>query len=208
MRILFLITLTMTLLNISIDPIDPIEPSIHPLVHETYITESMAVCNSSSVKSYMPYTAITNKQSRQYKFIQENLDINQETGLLEDSDGFIAVAMGSYFQEIGTRYLITLDTGITLKLVKAEQKSDSDTANGCSHESDGSVIEFLVDKKIASTYYGTANNGLILSGNFNNNEDFKGRIIEISEVIDEQKRSMGSLIEKPAQLLIENLSIN
>lgn len=201
MRLFSIITLTMTLLIYPVDDSTGSTTSIQ--FTSAYATEELQPCSSSSVKTYMSYKSITNKQSTQYKFIQGNLEVDEETGLLMDSDGFIAVALGSYFGEIGTRYLIQLESGQILKLIKAEQKSDNDTISGCKHESDNSVIEFLVDKKIAGSYFGISKNGLILSGNFNNHEDFKGRIVKIDQILAIQIRSMPGLIEKPAEVLYQ-----
>ncbi|MFI3284549.1 MAG: hypothetical protein R3Y57_05650 [Erysipelotrichaceae bacterium] len=161
---------------------------------EKIATNDVALCSTSSVKTYMSYSKITNTSSKQYHFIQNELTVDEESGLLKDKDGYIAVALGTYFGEIGTRYIFTLESGVELKLVKAEVKSDNHTVNGCYQAHDKSVIEFIVDTDYASDYFGLYSNGLILSGNFNNHEDFKGRITKIEEVSSETVRSIDSLL--------------
>lgn len=149
---------------------------------KTYMSEEIEVCSTSSVKTYMSYRLITSTTSAQYRYISGYMTVDLETGLLIDEDGFIGVALGSYFGEIGSRYYITLDTGVVLPVVKIESKADEHTHNGCSASSDGSVIEFVIDTDIASSYFGTATNGYILSGNFNNYDIFNGSIIAIEKV--------------------------
>lgn len=150
-----------------------------------YISTEYNVCSNSSSKTYMGYKSINDRSSTQYKFIKEEMTINTTSGLLEDSEGFIGVALGSNFGEIGTRYYFTLSSGVVLPLIKIEQKASVDTVDGCQHISDSSVIEFVVDKEIASDYFGVYNNGYILGGNFNNDDRFNGTIEKIELVTEE-----------------------
>lgn len=145
-------------------------------------TTELKVCSNSQSKTYMSYKTITNTGSTQYKFIKANMIVN-EKGLLVDKDGYIGIALGSYFGKIGRRYIITLDTGIVLKVVKVEAKADNHTINGCYQKWDKSVIEFVIDTKKAGEYYGVGSNGYIANGNFNNIPEFKGKIIKIEEVL-------------------------
>ena len=136
------------------------------------------VCSTSSVKTYMDYKLITNKSSKQYKYIQANMKVNNK-GLLVDKDNYIGVALGSYFGEIGSKYKITLDTGIILYVVKIEEKANQDTIDGCYQKYDDSVIEFVID----TNYFYLSENGYIFNGNFNNNKNFKGNIESIEEIL-------------------------
>ena len=109
------------------------------------------------------------------------------TGFLYDKDGFIAVALGSYYGEIGDRYYFTLDSGIVLPLVKGEEKADEDTDyTGCYHTLDGSVIEFVIDDEYAASYFGANGNGYVLDGNYNNYSLFNGSIAKVEKVLDEK----------------------
>lgn len=155
-----------------------------------YVSESVNVCAVGTSKSYMSYKAITDKSSVQYKYIQNNMKVDDTTGILYDDDGFIGVALGSYFGPIGSRFYITLDSGIILPVVKVEAKADKHTNNGCEQKWDGSVIEFVVDEKIALDYFGTRSNGYVLDGNFNNYELFKGDIVSIEKVTDSKRNDI------------------
>ena len=175
----------------------PEEFSIEDLdeYEKEYVAEKMDVCSTSSVKTYMPISMITSKTSRQYKFIEEHMTIDEETGFAFDEDGFIGVALGSVFGAIGTRYYITLDSGIVLPVVKIDAKSDSHTIDGCYHANDKSVIEFVIDKKTAAEFFGVGGNGLIKNGNINNDDRLKGRIEQIEKVTDEKVPDPDNQIE-------------
>lgn len=150
-----------------------------------YNAKEMDVCSNNDTKTYMDYRLTNDPTSRQYWFIKDNLYVD-ESGFLYDKDGFIAVALGSYYGEIGDRYYITLETGVVLPLVKAEEKADGDVHNGCYHKYDGSVMEFVIDTDKAEEYFGLYPNGLILQGNYNNYPLFEGRIVKIEKVYGEK----------------------
>ena len=160
-----------------------------------YVAEEVAACSYSSVKTYMPISTITSKSSRQYKFIEEHITVDEETGLIYDEDGFIGVALGSVFGAIGTRYYITLDTGVVLPVVKVDAKSDSHTIDGCYHANDKSVIEFVIDRSKAEEFFGVGGNGLIKNGNLNNDERLKGRIEKVELVTDEKVPDPANQVE-------------
>lgn len=152
-----------------------------------YKAEEIEICAKSGAKTYMDYRMTTVVNSRQYQFINNELKVDNKTGFLYDKDGFIAVALGSFYGEIGDRYYFTLDTGVILPLVKAEEKADQDTdARGCYHLIDSSIIEFVIDSDYAGEYFGDKGNGLVLNGNYNNYSLFKGDIEKVEKVLDEK----------------------
>lgn len=149
--------------------------------------EEIEVCARKGAKTYMDYRMTTVVSSRQYQFIHNELTVDTKTGFLYDKDGFIAVALGSFYGEIGDRFYFTLDSGIVLPLVKAEEKADEDTdAMGCYHLIDTSVIEFVIDDEYAGEYFFSNGNGLVLNGNYNNYWLFKGDIDKVEKVLDEK----------------------
>ena len=160
-------------------------------------SEEIPVCAENTTKTYMDYRATTATDSRQYWFIKDELTVDEETGFLYDKDGFIAVALGSFYGEIGDRYYFTLESGIVLPLVKAEEKADQDTDySGCYHTSDGSVIEFVIDRNLANNYFGYYNNGYVLQGNYNNYSLFRGRLVKVERVLDEKNESYVTYADK------------
>ena len=149
-------------------------------------TEEVDTCALGKTKSYMDYRATTDPTSDQYWFIRNNMEVDDKTGFLIDSDGFIGVALGSHYGRIGDRYYFTLDSGVVLPVVKIEEKADKDTDdNGCYHLSDGSVMEFVIDSGIANNYFGRYGNGLVLQGNYANYKLFSGEFVKVEKVLDE-----------------------
>ena len=146
--------------------------------------EDIPVCASHEGKTYEDYRMITDETSKQYQLIQKRLKVDSKTGLLYDRDGFLAVALGYTFGEVGTRYYFTLDSGIVLPLIKTDEKDPKDASNGCEVDINGTVIEFVLDSDIALNYFGTISNGLILDGNLNNSPYFKGSIQRIERIIE------------------------
>lgn len=138
-------------------------------------------CADGVAKTYMNYKMITAMSSKQYKYIQEYMSVN-EKGFLVDKDNRVGIALGSYFGAIGNKFDIELENGTVLKVVKVEAKDDSHTFNGCEQRWDKSVIEFVIDTDVASEYYGVASNGYINQGNYNNLNEFKGAIKSIYKV--------------------------
>lgn len=152
-----------------------------------YKTEELSVCSTNTAKTYMDYRMTTVVDSRQYQFLNYKCYVDRTTGFLYDEDGFIAVALGSYYGEIGDRFYFTLESGIVLPLVKGEEKADEDTDySGCYHTYDGSVIEFVIDSDYASRYFFSNDNGLVLNGNYNNYSLFRGSIAKVEKVLDEK----------------------
>lgn len=139
----------------------------------TLETNEIEPCSTSSAKSYMDYRMITSKTSNQYRYIQEHMTVRD--GYLVDEDGYIGVALGSWFGDIGTRWVFELSSGEFIYAVKIENKDDAHTINGCEHSIDGSVIEFVID----TTYFPLSENGFIYNGNFNNVEWWNGDIVSV-----------------------------
>ena len=135
-------------------------------------------------KTYMDYRKITNRDTAQWRYIYSDAITVDDKGFLVTEDGFIGVALGTYFGPVGTKYIFTLDTGIELKVVKVEVKSDKHTCEHNYKAGSNDVIEFVIDTKAQYMQDNIWGNGLIFQGNFNNCPDFEGNIIRIQEVIE------------------------
>lgn len=116
----------------------------------------------------MDYRTITDTTSKQYSLIQQSTIRN---GLLYIDD-YVLVALGSYYADIGTKYLLTFESGETLKVIKGDEKSDNHVVNNCYHKSNKSMIEFIVDTNTLSTELKVAGdlNGL-----------FEGKVVKIEK---------------------------
>ena len=164
-------------MSVSIIEEDVVE---QPITIDVPLPTDELLCN----KTYMDYRKITNRDTAQWKYIWSDAITVDDKGFLVTEDGFIGVALGTYFGPVGTKYIFTLDTGIELKVVKVEIKSDKHTCEHHYKAGSNDVIEFVIDTKAAYMQENIWGNGLIFQGNFNNCEDFKGNIIKIQEVIE------------------------
>lgn len=159
-------------------PLEPIEEEIvEPILEE------IDVCGIDTyTKSYEDGKAINDIYSNQYALLQ-TMYVN-EMGIYETNDGYLATALGSFYGPIGSKYILTLDSGIELSVIKADEKADKDTIDGCYHKTDGSMIEFIIDEVKAIDYFGFPKNGYVLNGNFNNAPEFNGSVISMKRVIE------------------------
>jgi len=99
-------------------------------------------------KSWMDWRAITNRNSRQWR-------MQQIANTCDDGfrrvDGLYIIALGTYFlySGVGDVFDITLSSGVTFRAVVGDVKSDRHTdPTNRFHISDGSVIEFIVDRQV------------------------------------------------------------
>lgn len=175
---------TVQILDDYIGPVDviesPVETVEEPKVEYKYTPVNMLY--QTSAKTYMDYRAITNKASAQYKLIHSDVITICEDGFLRDADGFIGVAMGSYFGPIGSRYVCKLDNGKEIKVIKVEAKADQHAISGFCGYVAYDIIEFVIDTKASWMQQNKWGNGYIFSGNFNNCDMFKGKIVSIDKV--------------------------
>lgn len=127
-------------------------------------------------KTWMSYKAITNRQSAQYKFVNEYGWRDSEgfmrcTGEkdLGVTDDYYIVAMGSYYgTTIGTKYRVTLDTGNVIYVALGDCKSDKHTNSTHQYAKNRDVLEFLVDTPYLNNdvkRMGSANVYMPLNGN-------------------------------------------
>lgn len=118
----------------------------------------------------MDFRTITDSNSKQYEIVQESAVKN---GLLY-YNGYLCVALGSYYGEIGTVYRITLDSGQQFTAVKAEEKSDRHTVNGCYVPGNENIIEFIIDS-------GSMPIAVLRSGDISSIPEFSGSIVKIEK---------------------------
>lgn len=135
----------------------------------------------TQLKYYEPYYLITNPNSEAYPF-------QQRSDVYEDSRGFLVqrykgkiwycVALGKWFGDIGTKYVVTLSSGKTIYLVKGDEKAgkDTDGDNYCGQK--GHILEFMINPHTSwMDSIGVTN------VNFDNYDEFNGNIIKVQKVI-------------------------
>lgn len=130
----------------------------------------------TSAKTYMDYRKITNESSKQWEIIHSELMVCAD-GMLRDKYGRIAVALGSYFGDVGSTWRFYLDDNGVIKsidVIKTDAKADIDTEkNNIVGIPAGDVIEFVIDSNAFQIW----ENGYAVGGNFNNIEEYRGDVI-------------------------------
>lgn len=130
----------------------------------------------SSFKSYMPYTAITDKSSKQWNLQKEAT--THHNGIRVHESGRYMIAIGTYYaEEVGTKLDITLDNGYIVYAIVGDVKQDkhTDSTNRYVPIND-SILEFIVDsgelsdlvQKMGDVSYA--------------DENLQGRVVKIKKV--------------------------
>jgi uncharacterized protein YgiM (DUF1202 family) len=124
-------------------------------IYLKYIADSAVEYKSMAVsgdkrKSYMDWTAITSKTSKQYK-LQANYATTASNGV-RTVNGRYCIALGSYYTHDVGRYVdVVLENGTILPCIIGDCKRDRDTINNCSLGIDGGVAEFIVSTSALSS---------------------------------------------------------
>ena len=109
--------------------------------------ETLPICSAYTFKSWMPYQAITNRNSQQWE-LQQVATTGQHG--IREVDGYQLVALGNFYADktIGKKFDITLSTGEKLKVMVGDIKDDNHTdETNCYSIHDRAMMEFIVDKE-------------------------------------------------------------
>lgn len=124
-------------------------------VSPTYRT----VCSSNQWKSFESESAITNTSSAQYK-LKLKATIETNFGFLWIDKKYILVAMAPQYGPVGSKYLITFESGQSINVMIGDIKQAE-----CISPEDGSMLEFIVDLPSVPTEIRRAGNfGIIFKG--------------------------------------------
>ena len=102
---------------------------------------------TSGFKSYMPYTAITSRESKQYKLQQMAYTGNYGIRMV---DGRYCVALGTAFNaDVGTYFDLILANETVISCVVGDVKADKHTdKNNMITVANGCLTEFITDSKV------------------------------------------------------------
>jgi hypothetical protein len=118
------------------------------------VTQTLLVPDiDTGFKAYMDYRKITDKKAPQWALREQAY--TDDYGFRRIDDDYV-VAMGTYYSEnVGDRFRITLDTGVSFTVITGDIKdpAHTDAQNmytpySGNDKSGGCVIEFLVDTDI------------------------------------------------------------
>ena len=101
---------------------------------------------SGKTKTYAYYTAVTARNSPQYRLLNSSeCYTDPETGI-RMVDGCYCVALGSYYgTTIGTKYRVTFSTGTSINVILCDQKADCHTDSNHQYAVGNSdILEFYV----------------------------------------------------------------
>lgn len=138
------------------------------------IPEKMGLPSSTSgsTKTFAYYTAVTRRNSPQYKLLNsDECYTDKKTGIRMIDDCY-CVALGSFYgSKIGTKYRIELSTGKVLKVILCDQKANRHTdSNNQYAVRNRDIMEFYVERAYIPKG---------VRGNYGNLEQFKGEIVSI-----------------------------
>lgn len=118
------------------------------LVVRTVQIPKVEGCRSYNV-TFMPYTSVTDRKSRQYAFLNsENCYTETDTGLRKYDDRYCVAVGSGIAQGVGTKLDVHMKNGAVIKCIIGDAKSDRNTnPSHIFHNEDGSVLEMIVDSK-------------------------------------------------------------
>jgi hypothetical protein len=95
----------------------------------------------------MDWRAITSRTSPHYK-LQNSYAYTAEDGI-RMVEGRYCIALGSYFTKTIGQYVdVVLENGTVIHCILGDQKSDAHTDAAHIAHPDGSIVEFIIDKKL------------------------------------------------------------
>ena len=121
---------------------------IHATSEENaYCGQLINVASKSAVKRYEDFTAISDTSSKQYQLLQKG--VRESNGLIK-VDGYVCVALGSRYGDVGDKFIFILrradGTKHAVKVIKADEKQDRHTLNGEGWtDINGNILEMIVD---------------------------------------------------------------
>ena len=136
--------------------------------------------SNGNFKTYMLYTGITDKSSKQYSLQSECY--TDDNGFRKHGE-FYTVAMGTYYAKfVGQKFIVTLDSGVKLPVMIGDFKQDRHTndTNQYVNLPNKNVVEFIVDYDKMDTLSRKMGDVSYTEGDF-----LKGSIIKIEEVVEE-----------------------
>ena len=144
----------------------------------TVIEMELPNVSDNSFKTYMSYTAITNRNSLQWKMQQEAVTTENGFRLYEDR---YMIAVGTYYADrCGIKLNVHLENGNIIYCITGDIKQNIHTdASNRYVPANGNVVEFIVDTNKIDTMARRM-------GNMSYSENFYGQIVKI-ELVEEKE---------------------
>ncbi|MBQ9531241.1 MAG: hypothetical protein IJR70_04135 [Eubacterium sp.] len=133
---------------------------------------------SGRTKTYAYYTAVTARNSPQYRLLNSSeCTTDPETGV-RMVDGCYCVALGSYYgTTIGTKYRVTFSTGTSINVILCDQKANAHTDSNHQYAvNNNDILEFYVQ---GSAMPSSVRRG----GDFGRYPKFAGSVVSIEKYV-------------------------
>ena len=128
----------------------------------------------NTFKSYMDYKCIR-KDCKQGKIVYGENAWTDEDGLRKSGE-YYCVALGSYYGNVGDKFIIETKKGNKYKVIKADEKADKHTDSSNRYTlSNGCMIEWIVETNKLDKFVKS-------SGNIDNIKKVSGAIIKITKI--------------------------
>lgn len=113
------------------------------------VPDGEGVCDSAN-KTWMSYTAVTNRSSAQWKLLRGSSAYTDTTTGLRMVDERYCIAVGSFYcRTIGTKVNLVMENGSIVECIVGDQKADRHTDPTNRYQAqDGSVVEMIVDRSV------------------------------------------------------------
>ena len=123
-----------------------VEENEQVIVQQSIGTEKDVPPNNS-FKSYMDADTITSRNTDQYK-LKAKYVIDEKTGIWTVDERY-CIAVGSYYtQSIGTYIDVVMENSSTIHCILGECKRNRDTDSTNRQNTNGSVVEFIVNTSL------------------------------------------------------------
>lgn len=156
----------------------------HGYVRSEYLSEisDVDVSNLNQTrKSFMDYRTITDKTSRQYKLQKEAYTSDEGIRMV---DGRYCIAIGNGFEaDTGTPVDLTLADDTVIECVVSDIKQDIDTDDTNMVANDGSIAEFVVDRKVLD-------HDTLYTGDICSIDGFSEDVVNVRVYVDEDMLEM------------------
>ena len=137
-------------------------------------TQVTVKASKKDFKSYMPYTAITNRSSKQWR-LQQSATTDEDGIRCLDGKPMVAVGTG-WGLSVGDRAIITCDNGNSFEVVIGDIKADRHTNAGNKTTSANNCrCEFIVD-------YKRLNPTVKTTGNVASLKKYNGYVINVQKI--------------------------
>lgn len=116
------------------------------ILDSSVVPDGEGVCNSANF-TYMAYTAVTSRNSGQYKLLYGDSAYTDTVTGLRMVDGRYCIAVGTFYaSKIGTKINLVMENGGVVECILGDVKSDEHTDPTHRYQKyDGSVAEMIVD---------------------------------------------------------------